>query len=139
MADMHTRTASDAPSVAASNGEEVIVEEVVVDEVIFEEPTSKPPERATKAPATRAKRGLPGTSSKDEEPATARPTCSFTFCPICMAMSAIEEAKPELVEHLMVAGREALLAVRSIIDARLEGSAPSESPKPAKLERLRID
>src|SRR5712692_2607094 len=139
MADMHTRTANDALGVAASNGEEVIVEEVVVDEVIFEEPTSESPGRATKAHATRGKRGLPGTSSGDEEPATARPTCSFTFCPICIAMSAIGDAKPELVEHLMVAGREALLAVRSIIDARLEGSAPSQFPKPAKLERLSID
>ena len=68
--------------------------------------------------------------------AAPRPTCPFVFCPICTALSAVGEAKPELVEHLLAASREALLALRALIDARLENAA---QPLPAKLERLTIE
>ena len=71
-----------------------------------------------------------------EERAASRPTCPFVLCPICMALSAVGEAKPELVEHLLAASREALLALRALIDARLENAA---QPPPAKLERLTIE
>ena len=63
------------------------------------------------------------------------PICSVAFCPICAAVTAFGEARPDLVEHLLVAGREMLLAVRALIDARLEGV----SERPMKLERLEID
>jgi hypothetical protein len=66
-----------------------------------------------------------------------RPLCSFAFCPICMALTAIGEAKPDLVDHLLTASREMLLAVRALIDARLEGTATG--PPPTKLERLTIE
>ncbi len=69
------------------------------------------------------------------EPAQ-RPACSFSFCPICMALTAVGEARPDIIEHLLVASREALLALRSIIDARLDGT-PAEQP--TRLERLTID
>jgi hypothetical protein len=104
----------------AVDGDEVIVGEVVVEEVIFEEPS---------APG-------PGTGTTKEAAAPPRPSCSFAFCPICMALTAVGEAKPELMEHLLVASREALLAIRSIIDARLEGSS---AEPPTRLERLTID
>lgn len=65
-----------------------------------------------------------------------RPSCSFAFCPICMAFTAMGEARPELVDHLLVASREMLLALRALIDARLEGAA---RPPPSKLERLTIE
>jgi hypothetical protein len=61
------------------------------------------------------------------------PLCSIGFCPICTFVTAMGQARPELVEHLMMASREVLLAVRSLIDARLEGLPP-----PPKLERLTI-
>jgi hypothetical protein len=50
-----------------------------------------------------------------------------------MALTAFGEARPDLMEHLLTASREMLLALRALIDARLEGSEP-----PAKLERLTI-
>jgi len=50
-----------------------------------------------------------------------------------MAVTAVGEVKPEFVEHLVAAGREFLLALRAVIDARLEGL-----DSPAKLERLTI-
>ena len=69
------------------------------------------------------------------EPAE-RPACSFSFCPICMALTAVGDARPDIIEHLLAASREALLALRSIIDARLDGT-PGE--RPTRLERLTID
>jgi hypothetical protein len=51
-----------------------------------------------------------------------------------MAVTAVGEVRPELVDHLLSAGREFLLAVRSVIDTRLEGL---ESP--GKLERVTIE
>jgi hypothetical protein len=62
------------------------------------------------------------------------PLCSVGFCPICMAVTTAAEIRPEFVEHLMAAGREFLLALRAVIDARLEGIEP-----PVKLERLTIE
>ena len=76
----------------------------------------------------------PAESAEGE--AAPRPTCPFVFCPICMAFAAVEEAKPELVDHLLAASREALLALRALIDARLENAT---QPRPTKLERLTIE
>ena len=73
--------------------------------------------------------------SSGGEPAE-RPACSFSFCPICMALTAVGDARPDIIEHLLAASREALLAFRSIIDARLDGT-PGE--RPTRLERLTID
>jgi hypothetical protein len=51
-----------------------------------------------------------------------------------MAVTALGEVKPEVMEHLLLAGREVLLALRAVIDARLEGHEPSP-----KLERVTIE
>jgi len=51
-----------------------------------------------------------------------------------MAVTAVGEVKPEFVEHLLAAGREFLLALRGVIDSRLEGL-----DAPVKLERLTIE
>ncbi|HXF56820.1 MAG TPA: hypothetical protein VNO34_04475 [Actinomycetota bacterium] len=45
----------------------------------------------------------------------------MAFCPICAAVTALGEARPEVAEHLLRAGREVLLAARALIDARLSG------------------
>jgi hypothetical protein len=58
------------------------------------------------------------------------------FCPICTVVTAMGDVRPDLMEHLLLAGREVLLAVRALIDARLEGSVPEP---PSKLERIRIE
>ena len=63
-----------------------------------------------------------------------QPTCSVALCPICLVVTAVGEARPDLVQHLLLASREVLLAVRSIIDARLEGT-----PQPSKLERIKVE
>ena len=71
----------------------------------------------------------------DDESAEHRPPiCSVAFCPICMVVTAVGDARPDLIQHLLLASREFLLAVRSVIDARLEGAPP-----PSKLERISIE
>jgi hypothetical protein len=86
--------------------------------------------RPAKSKATGRRRGSEPRAAPPPPPA---PICQVAFCPICTTVSALGEVKPELMEHLLVAGREILLAMRSIIDSRLEGSEP-----PAKLQRLTI-
>ena len=76
-----------------------------------------------------ARKSAPGATQEGS------PICSVTFCPICTAVTAFGDARPDLVEHLLVAGREMLLALRALIDARLEGAGEH----PAKLERLKIE
>jgi hypothetical protein len=83
----------------------------------------------------RAARRSPGKKKPESGPATTAPMCSVAFCPICMAVTAFGEARPDLVEHLLLASREMLLAIRALIDARLEGV----DERPAKLERLSIE
>ena len=65
---------------------------------------------------------------------TQQPICSVALCPICLVVTAVGEARPDLIQHLLVASREVLLAVRSVIDARLEGT-----PEPSKLERITVE
>jgi hypothetical protein len=96
--------------------------------------------RTRAAPRSAAGAGAPAstTDSAGEggEVATDRqpPLCSITFCPICSFVTAVGDVRPELVEHLVLASREVLLAVRALIDARLDGMPP---PSPT-LERLTI-
>jgi hypothetical protein len=60
--------------------------------------------------------------------------CPVALCPICMTVTALGEVRPEFIEHLLAAGREVLLAMRSVIDARLE-----ETERPTRLQRLKIE
>lgn len=68
-------------------------------------------------------------------PEPARPLCGFALCPICTALTALGESRPELLEHVVAASREVLLSVRALIDARLEGA---DDPSGPRLERLSI-
>ncbi|HEX6131768.1 MAG TPA: hypothetical protein VF044_08535 [Actinomycetota bacterium] len=45
-------------------------------------------------------------------------TCPVAWCPICLAVTAVQPVKPEAVEHLLRAGTELFLAMRAVIDAR---------------------
>jgi hypothetical protein len=64
------------------------------------------------------------------------PICTVAFCPICTAVSLVGELRPELMEHLLLAGREMLLAARALIDARLETTEPG-AVKP-RMEHISI-
>jgi hypothetical protein len=53
-------------------------------------------------------------------------------CPICSAIAALREARPEAVEHLVKAGAELLLAARAILDG---GAEPAGRPGPRRPAR----
>lgn len=61
-------------------------------------------------------------SARPEEAQSAEPhVCNVGFCPIGLAMTAVQPMRPDAVEHLLAAGREFLLAMRAVVDARAEG------------------
>lgn len=86
----------------------------------------------------RHSQGAPDGSAAPQDEAGQERTsiCRVGFCPICAAVSAMGEVRPELTEHLLLAGREMLLALRELIDARLEGV--EERPSQGRVERIHV-
>lgn len=62
------------------------------------------------------------------------PSCPVSVCPVGMALTLAGQARPEVVEHLLNAGKELLLALTAFMDARAE--ALRDAPR---LERIEID
>ncbi len=46
--------------------------------------------------------------------------CNVAFCPIGLALSAVQPMKPDVIEHLLLAGREFFLAAKAVMDARAD-------------------
>lgn len=76
---------------------------------------------------------VPPPAGPDEH---AAPTCTVGFCPICLAVTAMQPMRPEVLEHLLNAGREFLLAAKSVLDARADTVAPEHGP--TRLEKIDI-
>ena len=76
----------------------------------------------------------PRKAPQAEEGAAAQPVCPVGFCPVGMALAFGDQVRPEVVEHLLAAGRELLLAMKGVVDARVE-SFERTSP----LERVTIE
>ncbi len=72
-----------------------------------------------------------------DEPAA--PVCTVAFCPLCMAVTAVQPMKPEAIEHLLLAGREFLLAAKSILDARTGDAGDQQSGKPGDRGRSTLE
>jgi len=64
------------------------------------------------------------------------PACPVAFCPVCAIVSALGEVRPEVTEHLLSAARETLMAFRSLLDARLDGTEPHEDR--GRVQRIEI-
>lgn len=60
--------------------------------------------------------------------------CPVGFCPVGMFLTFAGQARPEVLEHLMNAGREMVLAAAAVMGARAEQLR--ERPR---LERIPID
>jgi hypothetical protein len=59
------------------------------------------------------------------EPEESQPSgCPVPLCPICTAATVLGQFRPEVAEHITNATREALLAIRAVIDTRLEEAEP---------------
>jgi hypothetical protein len=74
---------------------------------------------------------------EEAQAATAREhVCNVAFCPIGLALSTVQGAAPDVLEHLLKAAQEFLLATRAVIDNRardFEGE-----PADASLQRIEI-
>ena len=65
----------------------------------------------------------------DPGPHGAQQVCPVGFCPIGFALSATDQVRPEVVEHLVAAGRELMLAMAAFVNARadaMQRSSPIE-------------
>ena len=62
----------------------------------------------------------------------AGPAPEVLTCPICSAMAALREARPEALEHLVKAGAELLLAARALLDG---AAKPAGRPGPGRRPR----
>ncbi len=49
--------------------------------------------------------------------------CDVAFCPIGLALTAVQPLKPDVIEHLLVAGREFFLAAKALMDVRADDLA----------------
>jgi hypothetical protein len=61
-------------------------------------------------------------------------------CPLCAALTALRQARPEAVDHLLRAGAELLLAVRALLEpgqARPDQAAAADS-RPGGMQRIDI-
>lgn len=84
-----------------------------------------------------------------EEPAEQPPhahdspaVCPVAWCPICMAVTAVEPLRPDVIEHLLKAGTELLMAFRAVIDVRADDLAGEASDSggagKARLEKIEL-
>ncbi len=72
-----------------------------------------------------------------ESPGDHAHVCTVGFCPICLAVTAVQPMKPEAVEHLLNAGRELLLAMTAVLGTRAEQADTRE--KAPTLTRIDIE
>jgi hypothetical protein len=89
---------------------------------------------AARSAASDAGKGARAKAAPDPEPPH---VCTVGFCPICMAVAALQPLKPEVVEHLLNAGREFLLAVKAAVDARAN-DVTDEADRKGRLEHIDI-
>jgi hypothetical protein len=61
----------------------------------------------------------PKKPKESSEPPTEH-ICPVGFCPVGMFLTISERARPEAVEHLVAAGREFMLALAAILNARVD-------------------
>ena len=87
--------------------------------------------RKTEPPRAEPSASEPGAHAGDGQ------VCTVGFCPICLAVTAVQPLKPEAVEHLLNAGREFLLAMTAVLGARADETGGKE--KAPTLTRIDIE
>jgi hypothetical protein len=86
------------------------------------------------AEATKRARPRAATPSEAPAPETKEHVCTVGFCPICLAVTAVQPLRPEAVEHLANAARELLLAMSSILGARAGQAGKEPSPTLTRID-----
>lgn len=60
--------------------------------------------------------------------------CPVGFCPIGMFLTATGHARPEAVDHLVAAGREFMLALSAVLNARVD-----DLGRTSQLEKIELE
>lgn len=112
------------------------------------EPATRRPRAKTDEPTGSKTEPTPGSTIPAPEAAAAPAeahmheagVCPVAWCPICLAVTAVQPLRPDVVEHLLKAGTELLLAFRGVLDARaddLSGDGGAEpAAGPTRLEKI---
>lgn len=95
--------------------------------------TTRPKVEAVPEPAPEAE-----AAEEHGQASHASGACPVAWCPICMAVTAVQPLRPDVVEHLLKAGSELLLAFKGVLDARAE-ELNGETPPPAATRLEKID
>jgi hypothetical protein len=72
--------------------------------------------------------------AKETGPPARDHVCPVGFCPIGMFLTLTGSARPEAVEHLVAAGREFVLALSAVLDARADAVG-----RPSRLEKIELE
>ncbi len=75
----------------------------------------------------RAPRKAPRDEGAAAPPPAGPDDCPVAFCPVSMLLTATGSVRPDVVEHLLAAGRELLLAMQVVVNARAEGTGRRSS------------
>jgi hypothetical protein len=60
--------------------------------------------------------------------------CPVGFCPVGMFLTVTGNARPEAVEHLVAAGREFMLALSAVMNARVD-----DMGRRSQLEKIELE
>jgi hypothetical protein len=60
--------------------------------------------------------------------------CPVGFCPVGMFLTVTGSARPEAVEHLVAAGREFILALSAVLNARVD-----DLGRASQLEKIELE
>ena len=60
--------------------------------------------------------------------------CPVAWCPVGMFLTASNQLRPEVVEHILTAGRELMMAVSALMSARAEAAGGSGG-----LEKIEVE
>jgi hypothetical protein len=76
----------------------------------------------------------------NDEPAHAHTAASeCQICPICMGLATLRQARPEVLEHLMKAGTELMLAARALLEAgEATGPARRQDGRQEGMQRISV-
>lgn len=91
--------------------------------------------RRPKGSAGAANAEAPRTEGRDGETRDGH-VCPVAFCPIGMALSSVQQAGPDVIDHLLAAAGEFFLAARAVMDAR--GSDFDPKKDGGGLQRIEI-
>ena len=80
----------------------------------------------------------PDAEQERAEGAAETHVCTVAFCPIGLAITAAERVQPDVVSHLLVAGREFFLAAKAVMDARADDLTGTPREGAPRMEHIDI-